>query len=162
MGLTLARVGLRMVGGITLACAVVGILYNVTMVLGFANLGPSGFDFDLEAPFFPQAFYILTSIAVAGYVLLGWCGIQFLRLSGLLWWLFTTILVAEVILSHTVVYLSLHPQYGSSIAAASGVSLGGITPQMYILLPLWGPLMVWLMRRSLQGEAKETKYGLPE
>lgn len=40
------------------------------------------------------------------------------------------------------------PDFGESIAGASGVANGGMMAQFFILLPLWGPpAVLWIKRR---------------
>jgi hypothetical protein len=101
-------------------------------------------------PFFRQAFYVMSAICVACYLALAWCGVQFLRLSTMWWWLFAVIGTVELLFLPVVGRLWLHPEWGMSIGAASGVASGGLVPQLLVLFPIWGPFAVWFARRSLR------------
>jgi len=96
-----------------------------------------------------QAFYVMSAVCVTCYIVLAVCGVQFLRLSTSLMWLFVGVLIVEVAMWFITGRLSLHPTYGYSVGAATGISQGGLVPQFFILLPLWAPVLVWLARRSL-------------
>jgi hypothetical protein len=144
-----ARIVLRAVGVLALLFAAFGLWYNTGSFVAFQS---GAFDAPIPAfdtPYFRPAYLILSSVCVACFLVLACCGVQFLRLASTLWWLFTATAVVEVFFIFIVGAAWLHPVYGASIAAASGVSGGGLRPQWLLLFPIWGPVTVWFARRAL-------------
>jgi hypothetical protein len=127
--------------------AVLGLLYNAASLFGVATGAVDQVSIDFDAPYLHAAFYVMSSICILFYVLLLVCGVQFIRLRSGLWWLFTTVLVMEVIFHFAVNWLWSHRTFGGSIAAATGISSGGLMFQFWVLFPLWAPVIVWLARR---------------
>lgn len=145
----IARLTLRIVGTVLLICAGLGLLYNGASFYAVATGALETVRPEQPVPYLYQAFYVLSAICIACYVALVVCGVQFLRVSTSLIWLFVGVLAVEVIMWFATGRLWLHPTYGPSVAAATGISQGGLVPQFIILLPLWAPPVVWLARRSL-------------
>ena len=146
-----ASIVLRVVGGIAVTCAVLGVLYNAASLFGVLTGAIDGVGKEFSAPYIKQAFFVMSTCYVAFYVVLMWCGVRFLQLSTSLWTLFTTLLVAEVVVHLAIGALWANPTHGMSIAAASGISGGGVMPQFFILFPLWAPVATWFASRSLRG-----------
>jgi hypothetical protein len=144
-----ARIALRTVGVVVLACAAFGLLYNGVSFYAVTTGALETVQNEKPMPYLYQAFYVLSAVCVACYIALAVCGVQFLRLSTSLIWLFVGVLAVEIIMWFATGRLWLHPNYGLSVAAATGISQGGLVPQFFILLPLWAPVLVWLARRSL-------------
>ena len=145
-----ARIVLRTVGVLAIASAVFGLWYNA---LTFSAIyTDQSFESALPAPtpFFRQAFYVMSAICIASYLILAWCGVQFLRLSTAWWWVFGLVGIVELLLLPVLGRLWLDREWGMSIGAASGIAVGGLMPQLIVLFPLWGPIAVWLARKSLR------------
>jgi hypothetical protein len=132
-----------------LVCAGFGLLYNGASFYAVTSGALDTVQNQEPMPYVYQAFYVLSALCVACYIALAVCGIQFLRLSTSLIWLFVGVFVIEAIMWFATGRLWLHPTYGPSVAAATGISQGGLVPQFFTLLPLWAPVVVWLARRSL-------------
>jgi hypothetical protein len=137
------------VGVVVLVCAGFGLLYNGASFYAVAAGALDTVQNEKPMPYLYQAFYVLSAACVACYIALAVCGVQFLRLSTSLIWLFVGVFIVEAIMWFATGRLWSHPTYGLSVAAATGISQGGLVPQFFILLPLWAPVVVWLARRSL-------------
>jgi hypothetical protein len=136
------------IGIVTIICAALGLLYNaqgfmVSLTGGFADVVR-----EHRMIWFYPAFYTMSAICIACYVVLLWAGYCLTRqrfsTSGLLIsvWLFEIGYFLALGMSWRV------PSLGESIAGATGVANGGMMVQFSILLPLWGPPAVfWLRRR---------------
>jgi hypothetical protein len=144
-----ARITLRIVGAVVLLCAAFGLFYNSVSFIAVASGAADTIDPESPMPYFRSAFYALSAICVICYLALVWCGIQFVRARPDLWALFSIVLVVEVLSYLTAGWLWRNPTLGVSVAAATGISQGGMMPQVFILLPLWGPIAVWFAKRSL-------------
>ena len=149
MPTNIARIVLRVVGVVVLVCAGFGLLYNGASFYAVAAGALDTVQNEKPMPYLYQAFYVLSAACVACYIALAVCGVQFLRLSTSLIWLFVGVFLVEAIMWFATGRLWSHPTYGFSVAAATGISQGGLVPQFFILLPLWAPVVVWLARRSL-------------
>lgn len=136
-------------GAVVLACAAFGLLYNGASFYAVVTGALETVPYEKPLPYLYQAFYVLSAVCVACYIALAVCGVQFLRLSTSLIWLFVGVMAVEGLMWFVTGRLWLHPTYGHSVAAATGISQGGLVPQFFILLPLWAPVLVWLARRSL-------------
>ena len=137
------------VGVVALITALLGIIYNVPIIIGamrgtFDQMVKNG-----DEPYFYPAFYIMSGICLACYIVLVVCGIDLIR-SRLRWArLVTLILLFEVGYFFAVASLWLQPTIGRSVAGATGVSNGGMIAQFLILFPLWGPLLLlWAKARE--------------
>jgi hypothetical protein len=141
-----ARWALRIVGVASLYCAGSGLHYSAVALRTVLQKRP----FPDEGPSFVQAFYFLLAICVFFYGLLIWCGIRFVLADPSMWLLFIGLVVAEVAFSLATAAMWLIPRYASSVAGATGMATGGLTTQLFILLPLWGPVVAWLAHRTLE------------
>jgi hypothetical protein len=139
-----AHLTVRGVGAVTLACALYGLYYNVAAFRGVSRSSP-----DPNAPHFHQAFYVLSAICISFYVVLSWIGVEFILGYSERWPLFVTVLIAEIIYIAMLGLLWARSKHAMSIAAATGASSGGLMAQMFILLPIWGPVVVWLAHQSI-------------
>lgn len=135
---------LRVVGGIAVIVAGLGLLYTLLPLRAvFLNREQTP-----DAPYFLPAFIVMAGICVACYGLLTISGIQFLRGRTQLASLFIGVLVFEVIYFFAVAALWPMPQIGRSVAAATGVANAGLAIQAMVLFPLWAPFAVyWAQRR---------------
>lgn len=129
----------QIVGTLALLCAAFGMFFNISVVAG--DFGRVRTD---EQPYFRISFYTLSSIAFVVAMLVGYGGIRLLKLqrSGGAWVTVPSLL--GIATAFGVGTLWLLPKVGMSIAAATGVSLGGLMPMLITLLPLWA----WLLTRQ--------------
>ena len=134
-----ARWVLRAVGLLALLFAAFGVLGQSVYVWSIAT--------DPECcssePFFPQAFAVLAAfsyLACAGYIVVG---VKFLALRAR--WLPFFLTLSAVVLLESLIPggLWLHPRFGSSIAAASGVGSMGTSAVVLTGYPLWGSALAW-------------------
>lgn len=135
---------LRLVGAMAIALSILGLYYNFSgLSRYFANPG-----YDPETPYFESAFTLMSAVCIACYIALVIIGAQFLRGRSKFLHIFTGILIFEVIYFYAAAVMSFVPKLGMSIAAALGVSNGGLVFQGLILFPIWAPLAVnWAARR---------------
>ena len=148
MSPTIARIFLRIVGAVIVVCAAIGLLFNANSFFAIAS-GTLEDAIGQHEPYLYEAFYTLSAVCVICYLALALCGIQFIRLSTSLFWLLALTFSVEAVAFFGTGRLWAHPVYGDSVAAASGIALGGLMPQFFIFLPLWAPILVWVSRRSL-------------
>ena len=138
------------VGVFSIATALFGLYHNTAMSISALR---GAFDPMLQQedlPYFYHAFFTMSGICIFCFLVLFVCGIDLAR-SRLRWSrLVTMILLFEVDYSIAVGVLWLEPSIGRSIAAATGVANGGMMPQFIILLPLWGPLLLWWAKSRQQ------------
>jgi hypothetical protein len=130
--------------------AMLGLWYNYsTLFLDYSlSLQDSGKEHDVQN-FYP-IFYTMSVTCIVFYLLLLASGVQLIRNKTGWAFVLLAVVVAEVLYFLFVGYLWAHSPARFSIAAATGVSSGGLTYQIYVLFPLWGPLLaLWARRRIL-------------
>lgn len=131
---------LRFVGCALVLFAGLGLWYNGSGL--FAPMPP-----DPSLPYFLHAYYTMSAICVACYVTLLVIGIQFIRLNSSLLRLFIGIMIFEVVYFFSTAFVSMTPEVGMSVGAATGVANGGLMFQFLPLFPLWGSLLArWAMQ----------------
>ena len=131
-----ARRALRFVGVAGIIFAGLGLWFNGTSIL-------KEFPYDPSQPYFRQAFYTMSAICVACYLILAYLGVQFIRAKTAPLRLFVGLMIFEVAYFFSLAAFWSTSRLGSSIAAASGVANGGLMFQLVGLFPLWG----WLLAR---------------
>ena len=130
---------------VTVVACLIGLYYNFsTLTIDMSN---SSDDFETP-PYFYQAFYSMSAICILFYLSLLVMSADFIRGNYRMLLPFTGVMVAEVIYFFLVGALWFHPQFGRSIAAATGVANGGLMIQFATLLPLWAPLALWAAKRN--------------
>jgi hypothetical protein len=139
------------VGVIALLCAAFGLYYNASSLLVSFHGAFSEVTQKEDQPYFYTAFYIMSVICIICYALLLWCGVEFVCLKFARAWLFTGLLVFEVVYFFCIGLLWMVPRIGMSVAGATGVANGGLMVQFIIVFPLWAPFVVhWARKRSLR------------
>ncbi len=126
------------VGITSIIMAGLGFWYNLTSL--FTDF--SHHTQDQEFAYFFPAFYTMSTICIVCYVALLICGVQFIQLRIGLVKFFVGLIVFEVIYFFSIGFAWLTPVIGRSVAAATGVANGGMSFQIFILFPLWAPLLV--------------------
>lgn len=147
MSATLIMYLLRLAGAAALAMAAVGLWYTVFSISVVASGGVDQLSVEINAPHFHAAYYSMAVPCMVFYLTLAVCGFQFFRLNDRLRWLFVAVVALEFLLDYSVGRLWSHPTYGHSVAAATGVALGGLSVQFMSGFPLWGPTLVFLATR---------------
>jgi len=137
------------VGIVAVLLAAGGVLYTAASLYTVASGGIDELAIEARTPYVHSAFYVMATICLFFYAVVLVCGVQFIRLRSSLWWLFSAVLVAEVVFYFLVGWLWSHPTLGDSIAGASGISSGGLVYQFLLLFPLWAPIVVWFAHRTL-------------
>jgi hypothetical protein len=148
--MSIARIALALVGIVAIGLALVGCAYNaLTLSADFSQLN----DPDVERFFYP-AFYTMTAVCIGCYLLLFYIGVQMVRGKTSVTRLLVLLLVFEVLYFFTIGFLWMTPDYGTSIAAATGVANGGLMFQVFALFPFWAPVVAFLASRSLDETRK--------
>jgi hypothetical protein len=144
-----AKITLQVIGAVAILCAAFGLYYNASsLAVAFSGAFTAG-ESRHKTPYFYQAFYVMSAICIACYVLLFVYGVQFIRGHVAHAGRFTTLLVFEIVYFFSIAMFWLAPGVGRSIGAATGVANGGLMAQFLILFPLWAPLLVFWARRHL-------------
>lgn len=137
-----ALLTVRIVGGVSAACAGLGIGATVVVVRNY--LVGKGADIGASAPYFRQAFFLFSALSMAFNLLLGFVAAALLVGYSVAAWQFAAVFVPQVVYIGLLGVLWRHPRLGSSIAAATGLGNLGIGFSFLCLLPLWGPIALWL------------------
>jgi len=149
------------VGLLSIAFALLGLLYNSsTLAVGFSGAfsGPAR---DLEVPYFVPAFYTMSAICIGCYAVLFVCGVQFVRLRAGVLPLFVGVLLFEVVYFFAVAVTWAVPTVGMSVGAATGVANGGLMFQGCVLFPFWAPPLAWWAKKRLSRAQESQAQGRP-
>src|SRR5438128_12333573 len=92
----------------------------------------------------------MSTICIVCYTVLFYIGVQMIRGRTDVVRLLVFLVVFEILYVFAVGSLWLMPDYGRSIAAATGVSNGGMMFQVFALFPIWAPIIAFLASRSLR------------
>jgi hypothetical protein len=144
---------LRALGVAAVILAMGGFIYTGTSIFWVAAGTVDQLAVEHNATHVHASFYTMASICLLFYSVILVCGVQFFRLRGGLWWLFALVLLLEVALQFVVGRLWLHPTLGQSVAAATGIALGGLSFQFLLGFPFWAPVVAYLCNRSLKTHA---------
>ena len=137
---TLAQRALLLVGISSLVLGLAGLSYNCVMLPADYSSFLQDWENEINTEQFYTALYVMSGICVAFYTALLVIGTQLIRRKsgwamGLL-----GLIILEVFYYVIIGIMWKSPQYGMSVAAASGVSSGGLSFQVFTLFPVWGPL----------------------
>jgi hypothetical protein len=144
-----ARVSGIVTGIVTLGCSTLGLYWSVS---GYLILSNEAEMFQKFHYFYPIA-YLMLAINIACFLVLGWCGVDQVRLrlvhTRLFIGLFIFELVYVLLIGRILIY---HETIGESLAAAAGVTFPRLVFPAFILLPVWAPiLLVWVKTQVLRG-----------
>jgi hypothetical protein len=126
--------------------ALLGLAYNGASLASSLAMGFNDPETMAETPYIAPAYYIMSAVCVVSYVLLIWGSYRMARGSTLAPWLLIGVWLFEIVYFLGVNASWLHPEWGMSIAAATGIANGGMMVQFMILLPIWGPIVVLFLR----------------
>ena len=129
------------IGISSIVVAILGALYNGWMLYIDLPGNTNDIDAEINEEYFVMSFYIMTYICLIFFTFLFLSGIQLIR-QKLVWvYVLVTVITLEIIYWLILGSMWLHPKYGYSIAAATGVSNGGLTFQIFSLYIIWAPLL---------------------
>jgi hypothetical protein len=147
--MSLPRASLIIVGVASIALAVVGLAYNsVTLRVDYSGL----LQTTVKAPYFYPSLYVMSGVCISCYLALIFIGVQLVCGSANLARLLLLVIPFEVLNFLGIGFMWALPEYGMSIAAATGVANGGLMFQTFTLSPVWAPLTVFFASRSLRRE----------
>lgn len=137
-----ALLTVRIVGGTSAVCAGLGVAATLStarnVVRGKAD------DLTDDAPHFRQMFFLFSVLNVVFNILLGLIAGALLLGYPIPWWQFVAVFVPQVVYVLFLGVMWRHPRLGMSIGAATGCGNVGITLPFLCLLPIWGPIALWL------------------
>ena len=136
------------VGVLTIVCACLGLAYSVGSAVGVLSVDLD--ELPVDAPHFLPAYYVMSAVCIACYVLLAWGGYQLSRGSPAGDLLLIAVWLFEIVYFIGIALSWMLPNVGMSIGAATGVAVGGLMAQFIILLPVWGPVAVFIVHRRRQ------------
>lgn len=155
---SLPRRSLRFVGVASIVFAGLGFWCNATTFFTFAK-----YPADANEPHFLHAFYAMSAICVACYLVLLAVGIQSIRLKLSAVRLLCGLMVFEVIYLFGVTTLWTVPSIGQSVTFATVVANGGLVAQFLTLFPLWGALLArWAKKQMEAGPLASTIVLFPD
>lgn len=143
----IARFALGFVGAVAIVLALSGFAYNFSTI----RVNYSNAFADIEQYFY-HAFYTMSAICLACYTLL-YIGVQMIRGKTDVTRLLILLIAFEVLYFFAIGSLWLLPDYGMSIAGATGVANGGLTIQVITIFPLWAPPVALIASRILKDES---------
>jgi hypothetical protein len=117
-----------------------------------------------QLAYFYPAFYLMLGVTIVSCLVLGWCGLDQVRLRLTRLKLFVGLTVFEMLYFGLIGgFLWNSVTVGTSVGAATGVANQGMMPQFRILLPLWAPFtLVWAKKRLTNAIAHPTEALLSE
>ncbi len=137
------------VGIMSVIFAIFGLYYNYNTLFADYSLITKELSREYDLPNFYISFYIMSVVCITFYIVLFISGIQLIRKKTAWVLILIIVIVLEVIYFILVRFLSCNPTYGVSIAAATGVSSGGLMFQAFGLFPIWAPLIIFWARRKM-------------
>jgi hypothetical protein len=150
--MTLPRVALVLVGVVSIIVALMGLWYNLSAL----DADFSTVIGQLDLPYFYPAFYIMSAICVTCYFLLLYVGVQLIRGSTTVFRLLLLVVLFEILYFFSIGILWNWPEYGLSIAGATGVANGGLMIQGVVLFPIWAPLVAWFASKKMREPNKQS------
>lgn len=137
-------------GVVSVLCAAVGLFYNASSLFISFSGGFQTLVVREKLSYFYPAFYTMSAVCVACYLILFFCGVEFLRSRFRFVWMFVSVLAIEVIYFFSIGVCWLIPSLGDGIGAATGVANGGLMFQFLILFPLWGAVLAFWARHRFE------------
>lgn len=129
--------GLRIIGVVTVITALLGLIATVP---GLIAAFTGAFD-KMQIPGFYSAYFVMVTITLVCCLTMLLCGFKLFRLDTSFIWIFVSVSLFEIVYFVSVSFMWGHEVIGRPVAAATGVANGGLMPQFFVLLPLWGPLV---------------------
>jgi tryptophan-rich sensory protein len=130
----------RIVASTTIVTAALGVLYSLSSLQGTIANRTGATD---DLPYFHLIYLLKLAIWTTLYCLLIWHSCRLWRGLPGSGRIVSRLLLLEVAFLLLISFLWLTPVIGRSIGAATGIAGGGAMAQFLVLLPLWGPLLLW-------------------
>ena len=136
---------MRVLGSFATIFGLFGLWYN-----GLVQSDLSWHTPDPGQPYFTISYISMSAYCVACYVLLVVSGVQLIRLKPRWLAILVLVLVAEILFQAGIGILWRHPNalISHSVAGATGVSGGGMSPQLFTFFPLWGIYLAMRTRKT--------------
>lgn len=143
-----AKIILSVIGSISVITALFGLWYNGSTLLVAFSGAFSDDKTTEEMPYLLLAFYSMSAICIVCYFFLAIFGYQFIRGRYHNMSKFVALVIFEVVFFFSIALLWIVPNVGLSLGGATGISMGGLMAQFFILFPLWAPpVAVWAKRQ---------------
>ena len=141
---------LVMVGLGSVVLAILGLWYNSTTLFADYTAVIDDLKNENDLSHFYRALYAMSAICVVFYVGLFISGIQLIRKKVIWVFVLSGVIALEIGYFLLVGWFWTNSTYGYSIAAATGVSNGGLMYQVFSLFPIWAPATaLWARRKKL-------------
>lgn len=132
------------IGIVSIIVSILGFSYNIYIFTTDISELNTKIVPDFDMAYFKVAFYAMSAVCIAIFTALTITGIQLIRGKSLWAYALLAIMLFEVAYYVVIGQLLPHPVYGESINSATGIANGGLMVQLFILFPLWAPIMaVW-------------------
>jgi len=142
------------VGIISIIVALLGIAYNVSSLSVDFNEAYSELNAEYNLEYFHTAFITMSAICLTLFTALIITGIQLIRGKSIWAYTLLIIIIIEIIYYLALSRMWLHPTYGTSIGAATGIANGGLVAQVIILFPIWAPILAIITHKNSNKEVK--------
>lgn len=97
-----------------------------------------------KEPEFRKFFFLFSSISFLYNLVLGSVGLALFFSHPIAWWSFLIILLIPWGFAGWLGKLWRNPAYGESLGAATGIGNVGMAIPSMLLLPIWGPIALWV------------------
>jgi len=145
---------LKVVGILSVVGALFGLWYSFT---SYQRVTSPTFTFATDYPYFYPAFFVMIGFSTLLLLSMLWSGIQLYFQKQSVLQLFIATCVLTILFLVIVGSLWLNPIIGRSVAAATGVAGGGLSPFQIVLFPIWAPfLILWSFRKAAKVEPLAT------
>jgi hypothetical protein len=95
-------------------------------------------------PEFRKFFFLFSSISFIYNLGLGSIGLALFFARPIAWWIFLIILLIPWVFASWLGQLWRNPDYGETLGAATGIGNIGMAIPSMLLLPIWGPMALWI------------------
>ncbi len=150
-------IAFRSVGVLCLLFSLFGFSYNyLTFSRDLSGLAKE-VGVEINEQYFINSYYIMTAVCITVFSLLAINGIQLIRQKPK--WAIILLLISFIEIAYYLIlsYLWQHSEYGLSVAAATGIANGGLSPQIFSLFILWGPAIAyWARTKTLTSQTTGT------
>lgn len=130
----------ELVGAGTAICAGLGIL--ATLIAVFKCMRSN--DKEDKEPEFRKFFFLFSGLSLFYNLILVALGALLIAARPISWWLFLIVLLFPWIYTGWLGKLWRNPSYGLALGTATGVGNVGMAMPSMFLLPIWGPLALWI------------------
>jgi hypothetical protein len=136
------RIVQRAVAAVGLVSALIGLCVSVLSLVTAIRGKFAGPIAEFRLPHFYAVFYSMWGICASCCVGTLWCSFKLLRGRLRHSWIFVSLLAFELAFFFASRALVAASGLGRSIGAAFGVTNGALMPQLVVLFPVWGALLL--------------------